>query len=178
MKDNGSAARAGSLDPVTRLLAVEEIRTLRAKYWRFVDTKQWAAFGRLFALDARFVDHSAEFRCDGAEEIEGKISAVLEHSVTIHHGHQSEIEIEDESNARGIWAMEDYLVFPPGVAHETNPYPSAVVRGYGHYVDRYVKLDGEWRFQQVDLHRLRLEVLSPSSTDYPAELGLEDPAAV
>jgi hypothetical protein len=35
----------------------EEIRVLRAQYWRFVDTKQWPAFGRLFAADATFTDH-------------------------------------------------------------------------------------------------------------------------
>ena len=160
---------ATELDPIERLVAIEEIRRLKARYWRFVDTKQWDAFGKLFARDARFTDHAGgPFHCDGAAEIQSKISAVLEKALTIHQGHQSEIDIEDASNARGIWVMEDYLVFPPGDAHPTNPFPEATVRGYGHYVERYVKIGGEWFFQAVDLYRLRLEVLSPSGTPYPA----------
>ncbi len=160
---NGS----GAVDGVERLLAIEEIKVLKAKYWRFVDTKRWTDFGALFAPDARFFDHAAQFGCDGAEEIESKISAVLEPALSVHQGHQAEITILDGTNARGIWAMEDYLIFPPGEVTPQNPYAGATVRGWGHYVEEYVKHDGAWRFQNVELYRLRLEVESPVATEYP-----------
>ena len=99
-------------DAIERLEAIEEIRRLKARYWRFVDTKQWERFGELWAPDATFTDHSAAFHCDGAQEVRDKIAAALpDDVVTVHHGHQSEIEIESPDRARGIWAMEDYLIF-------------------------------------------------------------------
>jgi hypothetical protein len=146
---------------------LEQIRVLRARYWRFVDTKKWADFEGLFAEDATFTDHSADFRCNGAHEIASMISAVLQDVVTIHHGHQSELELIDETHARGIWAMEDYLIFPDGTSHPTSGAPINTMRGYGHYFDQYVKLEDGWHFQKVELHRLRLEITGVSHTQYP-----------
>jgi SnoaL-like domain len=155
-------------DAIEGLEAIEEIRRLKAQYWRFVDTKQWDRFGQLFAPDATFTDHSAAFHCDGRTEIRDKIAAALPDDViTVHHGHQSEIEIDDAEHARGIWAMEDYLIFPPGAAHPTSGAPTSTLRGYGHYVESYVKLDGAWKFQKSELFRLRLEVSGNASTGYP-----------
>lgn len=169
MSTHDTGHPAAGLGPIERLVAIEEIRRLKAHYWRFVDTKQWEAFGSLFAEDATFTDHAGgPFHCNGKAEIQGKISVVLEKALTIHQGHQSEIDIEDATNARGIHVMEDYLIFPSGDVHPTNPFPEATVRGYGHYVERYVKVGGEWLFKKVDLYRLRLEVETPSSTAYPA----------
>jgi hypothetical protein len=176
--DPAQTRREQMLDGTARLEAIEDIRRLKARYWRFVDTKQWREFGELFAPDATFTDHSAAFHCDGRDEIRDKIEAALADVFTAHHGHQSEIEIEDLSHARGIWAMEDYLVFPPGAVHPTNPSPTSTVRGYGHYVESYVKLDSQWLFQKSELFRLRLEVSGNSSTAYPTWTEAPQPAAV
>jgi len=32
---------SNGLGPLERLVAIEEIKTLKARYFRFVDTKQW-----------------------------------------------------------------------------------------------------------------------------------------
>lgn len=156
-----------AVDPVDRLMAIEEIRRLKAQYWRFVDTKRWEDFGRLFAPDAHFLDIAAQFGAEGAAAIQAKISSALQNTVSIHMGHQSEIEIDDDEHARGIWTLEDYLVFPPGEATPGDPYAGATVRGWGHYVEAYVKLDSAWRFQTIDLYRLRVEVQTTQSTAYP-----------
>jgi hypothetical protein len=155
------------LDSVDRLVAIEEIRRLKAQYWRFVDTKRWDDFGRLFAPDAHFLDHHAKFGAQGAEAIQAKISAALHPTFSVHMGHQSEIDIDDDQHARGIWTLEDYLIFAPGEVTPENPYAGTTLRGWGHYVEAYVKLDGAWRFQTIDLYRLRVEVTSPQATPYP-----------
>jgi hypothetical protein len=160
-----------AVDAQTRLAAIEDIKILRARYWRFVDTKDWAGFRQLFTDDATFSDHSADFHCVGGDDIAGKISAVLQPVFSVHHGHQSEILVHGAEHASGIWAMDDYLIFPPGVPHPTNPMPTETIRGYGHYYDEYVKVGGAWRFAKVDLYRLRLEVAGSSSTPYPAAAG-------
>ena len=158
-------------EQVARLVAIEEIKALRSRYWRFVDTKKWDDFGRLFATDATFMDHAAQFGCNGREEIQGNISAVLQPALSVHQGHQYEIEVLSDTTARGIWVMYDHLEFPPGPITPQDPYAGAHVDGWGHYLDEYVKVDGEWLFQTVNLNRLRLTVNSPSSTEYPPVPG-------
>jgi hypothetical protein len=154
------------IDPVEKLLAIEDIKTLRARYWRYVDTKKWPEFTALFVADATFEDHAADFRCENAEEIGTKIPQSLTGVFSAHHGHQHEITIEDEDHATGIWAMFDYLIFSPGTAFPGAP-SAGVVRGYGHYFDEYVRIKGQWRFAKVDLYRLRLESGTATSTEYP-----------
>ena len=42
------------MDALQMLLAQNEIRGLKARYCRFVDTKQWSRLAILFAADTRF----------------------------------------------------------------------------------------------------------------------------
>lgn len=156
-----------------QLLVREELRTLKARYWRYVDTKRWDAFGALFAPDATFVDHSAAFRCHGQAEIQAKISSVLGDVTTIHSGQLSELELLGDDEARGIWAMQDYLIFPPGTDHPTNPQPTSTLRGWGHYVEHYVRRDGRWLFRSVDLYRLRVEHAGAAKTAYPPDFTVD-----
>jgi hypothetical protein len=156
-----------ALDPVDRLVAIEEIRRLKARYWRFVDTKRWDDFGELFAPDAHFLDHAAQFGAEGADAIRDKIAGALDATFSVHMGHQSEIDVDDAEHGRGIWTLEDYLVFPPGEVTPESPYAGASLRGWGHYVETYVKLDRTWRFQTIDLYRLRVELGTLQATQYP-----------
>ena len=66
------------------------------------------------------------------------ISSSLEGVTTVHHGHMGEINIESETSAKGVWALEDMLHYSAGA-------PVAGFRGYGHYHESYVCEDGEWR---------------------------------
>lgn len=83
---------------------------------------------------------------------------------SVHMGHQSEIDVDDADHARGVWLLDDLVTFP---ANAVNPYAGATIRGHGHYVETYVRLDGAWRFQTIDLHRLRIEVQTVGATAYP-----------
>jgi len=131
---------------------VEAIKQLKARYFRLMDTKDWAGFRALFTPDVR-VDVSG----DGAGVYEGldvfmaMLEPTLREVVTVHHGHTPEIEITSPTTATGIWAMEDHLRFPPGG-------PVGELHGYGHYHETYVKLDGDWRIKSTKLVRLRLDV--------------------
>jgi uncharacterized protein (TIGR02246 family) len=157
-------------DALARLVAIEEIRALHARYWRFVDTKNWDAFGALFAPDALFTEHLTGFHCEGREDIQSQVAAFLAEATTVHHGHQSEIDIREESSAEAIFVMEDYLIFPPGTVNPGTGAPMSTLRGYGHYVEKLRKIDGEWRFQQVDLYRVRVETTGSAATENPPEL--------
>ena len=57
-----------------------------------------------------------------------------------------EIEILSDSEARGIWAMEDIVEFTGRRLH-----------GFGHYHETYRKDGGQWRIARLHLTRTRIE---------------------
>jgi hypothetical protein len=155
------------MDDVTRLSAIEDLRILKARYWRYVDTKQWDSLRPLFAEDASFIAGGDSFNPSGRDEIVDLIREYMLKVTSVHRGYQHELEVIDESTAQGIWVMTDYLVYPPGGIKPGTRIATDQVHGYGHYVDEYAKADGDWQFKRVELYRLRLEVSSYSSTELP-----------
>ena len=137
-------------DALRRLADIEEIKQLKARYFRYADLKMWDEWGRLFTpdvhleIDGRVVDDPAE--------MVRTASGFLGNAITVHRGFMPEIDITGPDAATGIWSMEDYLVFP-----EKDGLPQGL-RGYGHYHEQYRKIDGEWRISSLRLDRLKLEV--------------------
>jgi hypothetical protein len=95
---------------IQQLHDIEEIKKLKARYFRLVDTQQWAEWGQLFTSDAVFHGHAGEI-C-GRDEIVSYCSGRLANALTVHHGYMPEIEILDRDEATGIWAMDDYNEWP------------------------------------------------------------------
>lgn len=145
------------LGALEQLLAIEEIKRLRARYFRYVDTKQWEAWGALFTEDCVFADLAGDFRCAGRAALVEQVIAALDGVTTIHHGHTPEIELVDATHATGVWAMSDTLIFPPGRGFMDLGSATARVQGYGHYVESYINVGGAWRFSDVTVSRLHLE---------------------
>jgi SnoaL-like domain len=132
--------------------ALEEIKRLKARYFRAMDEQDWGAFQELFTTDA-MMDMSgsggavpADAVIHGAERITRAVSRFLAHARTVHHGHMPEIELTSATAAEGVWAMEDRLWRADGSEH-----------GYGHYHDTYARVDGVWRIRSTKLVRLRVE---------------------
>jgi hypothetical protein len=140
------------LTELYRMVAIEEIRRLRARYFRFVDTKDWPGFAGLFADDSEmsFPDDVAGLVLRGPRNIADAVGSSLADVSTVHHGHMGEIDIPAADRATGIWAMEDQLWFGP-----QSSMPNMRLHGYGHYYDDYVSADGQWLFARVVLRRLR-----------------------
>jgi SnoaL-like domain len=130
---------------------IEAIKQLKARYFRLMDAKDFAAMRAVFADDA-YVDVTDEGGgiYESADAFFAMLEPTLRGIVTAHHGHMPEIELTSPTTATGIWAMEDRLWFPPG-GRVTE------MHGYGHYHETYVKLDGTWRIQTMKLVRLRVD---------------------
>jgi hypothetical protein len=152
------------IDAIDRLVAIEAIKQLKARYFRCMDTKDWDGFAAVFSDDA-VLDVTGEMRdgempdgttegtgyiTGGAATIAAYVRAAVDHVTTVHHGHMPEIEITGPTTAHGIWSMEDKLRWPEGG-------PIAAMHGYGHYHEDYVKVDGAWRIAQLKLTRLRVD---------------------
>jgi hypothetical protein len=164
------------LTEVERLIAIEEIRQLKARYFRTLDSKDWDGYQAVYAPDAvldcrhamyvrnketgeaiangKVVPESeavVEARLThGAAAIRAEVEGVLRGITTVHHGHMPEIEITSPTTARGIWAMEDLLRGGPETYVK-------MVHGFGHYTETYERIDGNWHIKSTILTRLRID---------------------
>lgn len=135
-----------------KLLAIHEITILKARYFRFVDTKDWDGLRDLFTPDALIFYPEARDEPDVRDVAIPFIVAALKDAVTVHHGHMPEIEILSDSQARAVWAMED-LVYR---ADPASGLPGGQSHGFGHYHEDYVRSGGRWLIHRLTLTRLRL----------------------
>lgn len=141
-----------SEDSIQHLLDIEAIKQLKARYFRCMDTKDWAGFKAVFASTARMLVPEGGVDLTGNQTIADTISGFLQGATTTHHGHMPEIQITGANTAKGIWAMFDYVQFPGA-----DGQPGVGLQGYGHYHEEYVREDGEWKIARLELSRLRVD---------------------
>lgn len=145
-----------AVNEIERLVAIEEIKQLKAKYFLGVDTKDWDLWKReVWAPDARVEPAEFPEGFDGIDRIIEWISSQMAPTISVHHGHMPIIDIIDDTNAKGIWAMEDRIYSP-----REQPLNGDIhyLHGFGHYHDHIVKLDCGWRIKDVRITRLRVEL--------------------
>lgn len=140
---------------------LEAIRQLKARYCRFLDTKDVESWRAVFAPDlvvtldmavsAGGADPKTAPGPGGPEDPDNFVPMVmggLEDVATMHHCHTPEISLTSATTATGIWGMEDLLVFSDG----------RELHGAGHYHETYEKRDGAWRIETLHLTRTILRV--------------------
>lgn len=149
----------------TRLDDIDAIRQLKARYFRALDTKNWEDFKSVFTEDAaigpidngmtpeilalRTEEGQKPVTSTGLDAFVERVATNIGPLITTHHGHQSEIDVTGDSEASGIWPMEDVLVWPKDGYR---------LRGTGHYWETYRKIDGEWKIASMKLTRLYVYV--------------------
>jgi hypothetical protein len=154
------------MDTLSKLQAIEDIKMLKARYFRGVDTKDRELLRSVFA-DAATADYrgavtdpqsginavpgTTEEVVRGGDAIADGVIAAVAALVTVHHGSIPEIEITGEDTAIGIWPMVDILRMPPTASVKG-------LVGYGHYHETYVRQKGLWKIQSLRLTRLRVDV--------------------
>lgn len=144
---------------VERLIAIESIKQLKARYFRTLDTKDWTGFRAVFADDARIgpIDSGRPLSEDrlvdeeSADEFLVRVSSKMATVASAHRGHMPEIKILSATEACGVWAMEDLLVFPPGS-------PVGRLHGFGHYHETYVRGPDGWKIRSTRLTRIHVEL--------------------
>lgn len=157
------AAVGSSVNGLTRLIAIEDIKFLKSRYFNAVDTKNWAVIEELFTEDAS-VDFSgeckyhvghhgvseedlnpAEWIVSGGAETARVIQGAVGEVIAVHHGHDPQIVVHSEDSASGRWSLYDRL-----------EYENEVMHGFGFYDEEYSCVDGKWRIAALTLTRVRV----------------------
>jgi hypothetical protein len=123
---------------VEKLLAIEEIKMLKAKRDRAVDTKDWVMLEALHAPE--HVSHNDDYPpWTTAAEMIANVRVIMDHLKTAHHSHTPEITFEGSDHASGIWAMSGLSVWNQGTEEHW-------FLGMGHYFETYERRNGAWLF--------------------------------
>jgi uncharacterized protein (TIGR02246 family) len=127
---------------------IEAIKRLKARYFRCLDTKDWAGLRAVFTDDLVADSTEAGGRViDGADAFIVFLQEVLAGATTVHQGHMPEIELTSPTTATGIWALHDIVIWPTGLRLD----------GHGHYHETYAKTDAGWRISTSRLTRLHTD---------------------
>ncbi|MEV0846288.1 nuclear transport factor 2 family protein [Streptomyces sp. NPDC049954] len=150
------------LSAIERLSITEDLRRLMARYVRTADLQRWEELASLFTDDGTFtphdVDGSVARRMAGRSQIAESIAAsVGPGAVVVHHLFSDEIDVETETSARAVWAMEDLIKRPASTGPDGRPRFTSM-HGFGHYRPRFTKVDGVWKISELVLTRVRMDI--------------------
>jgi len=129
------------------LEAIELIKQLKARYFRFIDTCDLEGLKTVFTTDgeAYFKGGHYEFTLKGWPELEQFYKdSFTPNKFGMHTGHHPEITVDGET-ATGIWYLQDIFI---------NLEDNITISGTALYNDRYVKVNGEWRIAYTGYKRL------------------------
>jgi hypothetical protein len=139
------AARHAALD---RLVAIEDLQQLKARYMRCIDTKDLACLrDTVFtpATELSFKGADYEIAVQGWAEIEKFYEgAFTPQKFGMHQVHTREIEVNGDS-ATGLWYLHDVFI---------NLEEGWTLQGSALYRDDYVKTSAGWRIAKSTYQRL------------------------
>ena len=145
------------MDALQTLLAIEEIRAVKARYCRCLDTKDWEGFAALFSgeavMDVR--EDTGNPPITGITAIVAQVRFAVDHAASSHQVHTPEITLDSADSAQGVWAMQDRVVWQPG----KSPIPGiASITGYGQYHESYRREGGVWKIAALRLSRFHVDM--------------------
>jgi SnoaL-like domain len=148
---------------------VDAIKQLKASYFANVDAKNWDGLRDLLAPDV-----VVDTVCSVGPVLAGRdpFIAFLELTLgaveTHHKGYDGHVHLTSATSAEALWTMDDVLIFGGTLG----------VHGYGHYSDRYVKVNGSWVVEYSKLTRTRFDLIKPDGTVIEANAPLEKVVAL
>lgn len=132
------------MDPYT-VQAINAIESLKARYFRSLDTKDWPSVDSALADDVD-VDTTAlgGDRVTGAANYLALLKRNYGKTITVHHGHMPEIQLTSPAVATGTWAVHALMVRPDGKRELC----------FGHDRDSYALRGGRWLITATTSTRL------------------------
>ena len=151
-----------SVSDVEKLVVINEIRDVMARYARHADHKEFEDLASLFTPDGTFTPHKVDgsvwMHMEGREGIATTIAKSVGNAQVLHQLFSYETEVLSPTSATSVISMADMLIRPDGEAvpsSETAPFKT--MHGYGHYHGDFVKVDGRWYIKTLVQTRLKME---------------------
>ena len=121
---------------------VEQIKQLKYRYLRTLDTKQWVEFEDCFLPDAT-ADYAGLVFGDRAELVGYLRENMGEGLLSMHQVHHPEISVEGDA-AIGTWYLQDRVLVPD---------MDFVLEGAAFYEDRYARTEAGWKVSHTGYRR-------------------------
>lgn len=137
-----------------QLSDMEDIRMLKHRYFRGIDTADMALLAPLFTDDISVDYRGGSYRVQlsGRDNmLEFLANSFHSGAVAMHHGHMPEITLTGDDTAEGVWYLEDIFIDTERQLHTIG---SAIYR------DGYRREDGVWRMARTEYDRV-FELVSP-----------------
>ncbi len=151
------------MSPLERLLAIEEIKQLKAQYATSIDSKDWETMEALWTEDGIFDARLAgppgappaprfesSYR-QGRESIMEFYRSQAEGFKSVHIASMPTIQITGDRSATGTWILQDFCEWRDGEPYHT-------LRGVGRWHDTYELLSGRWLIKTSVVTRQTIEV--------------------
>ena len=145
---------------VQRLKDIEELKELKGKYFRCLDSKLWAELETTLSPNIVTSYSDGKLVFHGPKEVAGYFAQSMpDTEVTLHQGHTPEFEFESDTVAYGHWYLQDNLIFGP-----ENQYSGTQIQGSAFYTDKYEKVDGKWYILETGYVRVYEEMFQRDAT--------------
>jgi len=135
---------------------LEEIKVLKHRYFRAIDTADTALLAGLFTEDVAVTYNGGTYKVSlqGREAmLEFLANSFHSGALAMHHGHMPDITLTGDNTATGIWYLEDVFI---DLEKDAHTFGTAI------YTDRYRREGGTWKIESTYYDRV-IEVLSKFS---------------
>lgn len=137
-----------------QLTDLEDIKTLKHRYFRGIDTADMALLETLFTEDVSVEYRGGTYKValSGKDNmLEFLANSFHSDALAMHHGHMPEITLTGDNSAYGVWYLEDIFI---NLEQKTHTFGSAIYR------DEYRREGGVWKLRRTEYDRV-MEVILP-----------------
>lgn len=144
------------MDPLKKLLIIEDVKQLKYRYTRAIDTGDLELMKKVFAKEASCAFYGGSYThvYETREEVLNFLAASFTaNCISKHNVHNPEIDIISETSVKAKWGLSDFF---EDFEHKV------ITQGAAFYEDEYVLEDGEWKIKHTGYKRL-FEQIIPSN---------------
>jgi len=141
-----------------QLSDLEEIRTLKHRYFRGIDTADMALLEGLFTEDLAVEYRGGTYKValtGRANMLDFLANSFHSGAVAMHHGHMPDITFTGPNSATGLWYLEDIFINLESRSHTIG---SAI------YKDEYRREGDRWLISRTEYDRV-IEMIRPLPED-------------
>ncbi|CAN7227610.1 nuclear transport factor 2 family protein [Phenylobacterium sp. LjRoot219] len=131
------------------------ILELKARFVHTVDAKDWDGYRAVFTPSEGVFDFGGGFTVEGGDAFVATVAGQLENATSVHRAFLPQITFASPTEARGEWAVNDYIEFAPDPATGERRGQ----QGFGYEYELYRKIDGVWKIAGWRVHYIRLDPL-------------------